>query len=280
MFEEEKQDLLVIASGKNVDLSRRRISDRVLNIISTTLRSPTEGGGWITRLVLERTQLTIRHARILADGLKDNSTLLHLDVSKNRLFSNGIKFIAQALKNNKTLRSLHLDDTHFGGLGMKYIADMLFTNRSLRHLNVGNSKVEDAGCRMLSYALTVNDRLTSLRTTGNLFTLHGCHHLISSLEISNVSLMHIVLYHENEILYYSASQEVRRLQSIARRNSSIFDGVRSVIYYIIGIRKQKDKAGMGVLGVLPKELVLQIIVPYIWSTRGDCEWSSILKQIK
>ncbi|MFO1021448.1 MAG: hypothetical protein U0903_12240 [Planctomycetales bacterium] len=60
----------------------------------------------------------------LADALKQNRTLMHLDLSRNGMTASGLAALIAALQENQTLQSLRID-----GPGQDVLADILQRNR-------------------------------------------------------------------------------------------------------------------------------------------------------
>jgi len=96
--------------------------------------------------------------------------LIHLDLTETQLGSKGGLVIAQLLRNNSTLQQLNLTSNSIGTKGMKAIAPELTTNSTLQLLNLSYNNIKSRGATLLAQALenptSVCD-LKSLNLTGN-----------------------------------------------------------------------------------------------------------------
>jgi hypothetical protein len=98
----------------------------------------------------------------LTRGLKENTSLLQLDLSDNRIEADGAELLAQALSINKTLQELNLSDNTIGDKGAKSLAEALTINTTLKALDLTNNRIGYAGANALAQALGENN--TSLQT--------------------------------------------------------------------------------------------------------------------
>lgn len=110
----------------------------------------------IERLELQNTQLDVQAVVHLFAVLRDQRTLVHLDLAK------AINFSRQE------------DMT-------KHCAQMLHMNNTLCSLNIANLKIGDLGAELLSRSLAGNASLRSLRLDGNNIGVIGGEHLASLL---------------------------------------------------------------------------------------------------
>ena len=66
------------------------------------------GANWMKHLELRNCRITAEGANSIADALKVNRTLEHLDISCNSIGDTGFVHIAEALKSNRALKGLEL----------------------------------------------------------------------------------------------------------------------------------------------------------------------------
>ena len=99
----------------------------------------------------------------LAQALRDNSTLLWLDLSNNNISDGGAVALAQALHHNSTLNGLDLSNNNISDAGAVALAQALHHNSTLELLNLyGNDAIGKEGTHQLLQALTVNTSIESL----------------------------------------------------------------------------------------------------------------------
>jgi len=106
----------------------------------------------------------------LANGLKSNGRLTHLNLSMNNIEDDGVPGFIKALEGNCTLTSLNLGIPVSGALdynsitadGIKVICPMLEVNTSLKELILSRNDIGDKGTESIAAALQKNDSLVSL----------------------------------------------------------------------------------------------------------------------
>jgi len=151
----------------------------------------------------------------IADIIKLNiPSLTHLKLICCALYNNSIKNIANALKNNTTVMYLDISLNPFNDEGSQYIAEMLKNNSHLKHLilyqntDVGNGWVD------LADALKRNQTLEKLDLSSNYVELIP---LLQALQ-TNVSLTHLELSGININIKYS---EVQHILSLLAHNTTL-----------------------------------------------------------
>jgi Ran GTPase-activating protein (RanGAP) involved in mRNA processing and transport len=77
--------------------------------------------------------------------LKENASLLFLDLSSNRIGEEGTKAIAEGLKENQTLRSLQLNGNPIGDHGVMIIIESVGVYCSVRDLGLQDCSTSKTG---------------------------------------------------------------------------------------------------------------------------------------
>ena len=106
-------------------------------------------------------------AFFVAEGLKLNTSLRALWLSKCGISAEGAKFISEALAVNASLQILGLAKNELGDTGVDSLANALKQNDSLKKLYLRGCGVTDRGLELLAVALTVNTTLEELELNGN-----------------------------------------------------------------------------------------------------------------
>lgn len=124
----------------------------------------------LTRLKLDVCKAGVESTITLAEGLKNNGTLVSLDLGSNRVCSGGACAIFKALQSNSTLTHLMLNNNGIEGSAdcMKALAGMLSRNSSLKKLNLESNLLGLGGnTSLLIEGLRGNRCITHLDVGGN-----------------------------------------------------------------------------------------------------------------
>ena len=104
---------------------------------------------------------------VIAEGLKQNSSLRALWLSKFCISAEGAKLISGALKINTSLKIIGLPGNELDDTGVGYLANALKQNDSLKELYLGDCRMTDRRLELLAVALTVNKSLEVLELCRN-----------------------------------------------------------------------------------------------------------------
>ena len=95
---------------EDINMSNYYLTDYCMYLITRLLRDPNCN---IKKLDLSINYISQRGIKILADALENNTSLLELNLSDNKLIgSQGINYLGKMLKVNKTLQTLVLSSTN------------------------------------------------------------------------------------------------------------------------------------------------------------------------
>lgn len=114
-----------------------------------------------------REKLTDADMLELADALKGNSSVTHIDVSQNSFSDEGVIALAEALEGNTSVTSLKVTITTFGDDGMEAVAAMLKNNSTIREVFVTGNQFGNKGAIALAGALESNDTINILGIANN-----------------------------------------------------------------------------------------------------------------
>jgi Ran GTPase-activating protein (RanGAP) involved in mRNA processing and transport len=149
----------------------------------------------LSSLNLTNCGLDLSTAKFLGEILSQNTTILVLDLSLNRLTSQGGKAIMEGLMTNSTLTSLNLSNCFLTAAFGKHCASLLTTNTTIRSLNLSKNLLKFGGQEIIN-SLTSNVTLDELN-------LSKCGlnaplaHSISVMLITNTSLKSLDLSDNN-----------------------------------------------------------------------------------
>jgi Ran GTPase-activating protein (RanGAP) involved in mRNA processing and transport len=120
----------------------------------------------IQTLDLETNLLQDSMCPALVELLKSSTTLVALNLERNDIRLEGATLIAQALKTNTVLRNLNLGFNRCSNAGT-LIGDALKVNRTLLTLNLGNNGIYPEGAKTISDALAGNNVLCAINLQHN-----------------------------------------------------------------------------------------------------------------
>lgn len=109
----------------------------------------------------------------IAEGLRQNTSLVSLVMRGKKVLAPGARALASALQTNRTLRSLNLASNTVGDEGAHALADALEVNGTLEELNLLGNRIGDDGARSLARSLLRNRSLRELSLSSNLISLRG-----------------------------------------------------------------------------------------------------------
>ncbi|KAM5297568.1 NACHT, LRR and PYD domains-containing protein 5 [Glossophaga mutica] len=133
----------------------------------------------LQRLILGNCGLTSASCWDLASVLRCNQRLTHLDLSTNRLRTEGVTALGRALKLvNCALQRLILRECDVNVLGCSFLALAFMSNRHLTHLSLSVNPLEDDGINFLCEVLVeTTSHLQDLELTNCSLTAACCKNL-------------------------------------------------------------------------------------------------------
>lgn len=136
-----------------------------------------------------------------------------LDLGYNSITSKGAALLANALKNNTTLEELDFHNNRLSDLGVHSLADVLASNSSiLKALGLGSNGITDSGAERLAEMLKTNQTITWLALAGNQISDRGVELLANTLAHQNTSLLVLSLHVNKSISDASVDTIIDMLQ--------------------------------------------------------------------
>ena len=167
---------------EDLDLSHNPIGEHV------------EGATAVAKILVENkalTELDLRDCHISSEGavelaaaLCKNTTLKHLDLSRNPIGEHveGTTAVAKMLLENKALTKLDLRNCHISSEGAVELAAALCKNSTLKYLNLDHNPIGVEGASSMSDMLQHNTSLEELTLCDDSVGEEGVHQLINSLK--------------------------------------------------------------------------------------------------
>jgi Ran GTPase-activating protein (RanGAP) involved in mRNA processing and transport len=183
--------------------------------LSHTMRNLRNRGDRATVLNLQNSRIGEAGLKVLAEGLKVNTTLTTLDLSSNNLKDSGAMTLAELLQITTSLTTVHLADNQIGDMGTAALNVVIASRGNLQisgvdgaerfssalaavrrnvttSLDLQDSQVGNAGAVALGEGLKVNTSLTSIDLQDNKIGDTGAAALAKGL-MFNTSLARIDL---------------------------------------------------------------------------------------
>ncbi|CAF1086068.1 unnamed protein product [Adineta ricciae] len=132
--------------GSTVNLNDQQITDLDMPLIAEQAIVKKK----CTSLWIERNQITLNGASVLADALYNNLTLSELWLFSNQISDTGVKYLSRALAANQTLRKLGLAANNITNAGAEYLATLLQTNYTITMLGLAKNKIGNQGVQSLA----------------------------------------------------------------------------------------------------------------------------------
>ena len=160
--------LLACSLGSHLQVNKLNLSDR--NVPSGVFRDCTT----------------------LAEAIKHNSTITHLNLSGNFLGHGDFTALAEAIKHNSTIRQLDLSENRFGvGDSNIVLADAIKHNSSITHLNLSSNSFGLRDCTALAEAIKHNSTVRQLDLSRTNSGLGDCNIVLADAIKHNSTITHL-----------------------------------------------------------------------------------------
>ena len=133
---------------------------------------------------VRRKTLRELHVASLAEAIKVNPTVTHLNLTDNNIGDAGAASLAEAMKVNTTLTQLSLWDNNIGAAGAASLAEAMKVNTTLTQLSLWDNNIGDAGAASLAEAMKVNTTLTQLSLWNNNIGAAGAASLAEAMKVN------------------------------------------------------------------------------------------------
>ncbi|CAE7670685.1 Nlrc3, partial [Symbiodinium necroappetens] len=111
--------------------------------------------------------ITKLEIRALADALKSNCTITHVNLYRNDIRGESAKALAHALNSNRTVIRVDLSGNNIGDEGAKALADALNSNHTVICVDLQFNFIGDEGAKALADALKSNCTVTDINLEYN-----------------------------------------------------------------------------------------------------------------
>ncbi len=122
---------------------------------------------------------------LIANALIINRSLQYLKLSQNKITSKGCKAIGEMLKSNRTLIYLKICRNKLRDEGIQFICEALMINETLQHLDIYQTKMSTIGCASIAQMLRTNRTLTLIDIGDNNISDNGIIVIADALKYNN-----------------------------------------------------------------------------------------------
>ena len=130
----------------------------------------------------------------LAEAIKRNSTITHLNLSGNLLGLGDFTALAEAIKHNSTIRQLDLSENGFGvGDSNIVLTDAIKHNSTITHLNLSHNSCGLGDCTALGEAIKLNSTIRQLDLSENRFGVGDSNIVLADAIKHNSTITHLNL---------------------------------------------------------------------------------------
>ena len=146
--------------------------------------------------------LQVTGAIMISKILQRTSTLIKLNISKNKITDKAAGDITAAISCNTQLQELDISDNDFQATGVKIISKTLQSISTLTKLNISKNKITDKAANDIAAAISCNTQLQELDISDNYFRATGAK--IISKTLQSISTLRKLKVSKNNITYKAA----------------------------------------------------------------------------
>jgi len=133
-----------------------------------------------------------RSATVFAEALLQNTSLLLLELSHNRIGDTGAQAFADLLRNNKTLVTLGLGSNHISDLGGVALAEGLRLNSTLATIDLHHNRLTSRTALVMADTLGASKSLTGVNLAENDIAVDGVEALVRTAKARTTKTQSVV----------------------------------------------------------------------------------------
>jgi Ran GTPase-activating protein (RanGAP) involved in mRNA processing and transport len=156
---------------ESLDLQRCSIGDKEIEILTQAINMNQNNSIRIKRLNLGHNAVGMKGALHLQALLTFNKTITHLSLAWMQLWGEAAIAVANGLKENSTLVCLDLNSntfgSHYNSSATICLGEALQHNETLTHLDLSHNCIQRASCLLLGDLLLLNHTLFGIHMAGN-----------------------------------------------------------------------------------------------------------------
>ena len=175
----------ILLESKNVEENVWSFEDYDPDHMVTCLSECLKEDDTLLELNLSRNTIISGREKKIIEAIKVNETLQKLDLSFTKMFENFL-FLSECLEINKSLTELDMSNTEMNSEGAKKIAKAIRVNMTLKKLDLSFNKITDDGVTFISDGLKYNNSLQELDMSSNNIniTSEGVKMIVEALQVN------------------------------------------------------------------------------------------------
>ena len=170
--------------------------DHIVTMLSDCLKEDDT----LLELNLYRKKITKVGAKKIGEAIKVNTTLLKLDIDRNTISDDGAAAISDGLKCNSSLQELRMIDNKITSEGAKRIGEAIKVNTTLQKLYISKNTISDDGAGAISDGLKCNNSLQELSLSYNSITSEGAKKIAEAIKV-NTTLHTLYISQHNPLSF-------------------------------------------------------------------------------
>ena len=176
--------------------------DHLVTMLSECLKEDNT----LLELNLRNKKITSEGAKKIGEALQVNTTLQTVNLFKNRISDDGVAAISDGLKSNNSLQELYMSSNEITSEGAKKIGEALQVNTTLQKLHLYNNTISDDGAAAISDGLKRKNSLQFIDMEKNKVTSEGAKKIAEAIKV-NITLHTLDLrqYPINDALSFNMS---------------------------------------------------------------------------
>ncbi|XP_072466325.1 NACHT, LRR and PYD domains-containing protein 12-like [Notamacropus eugenii] len=173
---------------RDLDLSGTELSNSAMNVLCSKL---IQSSFKLQKLSLSKCHLTASSCQLLSSLLKNNGSLMYLDLSMNFLGDEGMKVLCEVLRSkNCNIQDLRLSRCHFSNTCCENLSSALKAHERMKYLDLSENNLQDIGMNLLCEALGNPDSsLQELKLSQCHLTDACCQNLSTCIKNKNLTYL-------------------------------------------------------------------------------------------
>ena len=200
----------------------------------------------ISHLNLHNCELDDESIEMIKHGLKKNTALRTLNLSKNFIYAKGVKVLTDALFGHHNLRNLFLNQNRIGNQCLNSILELMNEEHKLENLELSNNLLTEISANQILQVLRENNSLKSLNIKNNSFNFQQAVKMEEIIQkrskIFNLQKNEKVEIEINNLKEFT-SQRNKFENNLEEKKNQNFEIDLSLNFYLqeISVNKQIDK---------------------------------------
>ena len=174
--------------------------DHIVTMLSDCLKEDDT----LLKLNLHMHKITKVGAKKIGEAIKVSTTLQKLDIYANTISDDGAAAISDGLKSNNSLQELYMWDNKITSEGAKKVGEAIKVNTTLQKLYINDNTISDDGAAAISDGLKSNNSLQVLNMENNKITSEGAKKIAEAIKVNTtLHTLHIRQHNIDDALSFN-----------------------------------------------------------------------------